>query len=75
MNSLVPEQFGFRKEIHTQNAAFHVVDILFKSINQRKHFGGIFCHLAKTSFYVNLELCLWPSFCKPQTLAFTCITV
>jgi hypothetical protein len=46
-NILVPEQFGFRKEISTENAAFKLTDSVLKSLNQKMHVGGIFCDLAK----------------------------
>jgi hypothetical protein len=46
-NILVPEQFGFRKGISTENATFNLTDSIFKSINQKIHVGGIFCGLAK----------------------------
>jgi hypothetical protein len=38
-NILVPEQFGFRKGMSTEDAAFKLTDVL-KSIKQKKHFGG-----------------------------------
>jgi hypothetical protein len=42
-NILVPEQFGFRKGITTNNAAFKLTDCILKSLNQKMHVGGIFC--------------------------------
>jgi hypothetical protein len=33
-NILVPEQFGFRKGISTENAAFKLTDSVLKSLNQ-----------------------------------------
>jgi hypothetical protein len=46
-NTLIPEQFGFRKGTCTQNAAFKLTVNVLKSINQKMHVGGIFCDLAK----------------------------
>jgi hypothetical protein len=42
-NILVPEQFGFRKCLSTENAAFKLTDNVLKAINQKMHVGGIFC--------------------------------
>jgi hypothetical protein len=36
-NILVPEQFGFRKGISTEMAAFKLTDSVFKYINQKMH--------------------------------------
>jgi hypothetical protein len=44
---LVLEQFGFRKGISTENAAFELTDSVLKSINQKIHISGIFCYLQK----------------------------
>jgi hypothetical protein len=44
---LVPEQFGFRQAIATENAAFKLTDKASKSIKQKIHVGVIFCDLAK----------------------------
>jgi hypothetical protein len=47
-NILVPEQFGFRKGISTENAAFKLTDNVLKSVNKKKmHVDGIFCDLVK----------------------------
>jgi hypothetical protein len=46
-NMLVPEQFGCRKGITTENAAFKLRDSILKSINKKMHVGGIFCDLAE----------------------------
>jgi hypothetical protein len=55
-NILVPEQFGFRKGISTENAAFKLTDGVLKSLNQKMHVGGIFCDLAKAFDCVNHEI-------------------
>jgi hypothetical protein len=46
-NILVPEQFGFRHGISTENAAFKLTDSILKYINQEMHVGEIFCDLTK----------------------------
>jgi len=58
-NILVTEQYGIRKEISTEDAAFGLTGSLFTSSNQKMHVGGIFCDLAKliawiiTFYYLN----------------------
>jgi len=44
-NILVIEQYGCRKGISTEAAAFTQTDRVFKSVNQKMHVGGIFCDL------------------------------
>jgi hypothetical protein len=41
-NTLVPEQFGFRQGISTENDASKLTDNVLKSINQKMHIGEIF---------------------------------
>jgi hypothetical protein len=46
-NILVPEQFGFRKDISIERVVFTLRNNILKLINRCKQTGGIFCHLAK----------------------------
>jgi hypothetical protein len=57
-NILVPEQFGFRKGISTENAAFKLTDCILKSLNQNMHIDGIFCDLAMAFDCVNHDILL-----------------
>jgi hypothetical protein len=57
-NILVPEQFGFRKGISPENAAFKLTDSALKSLNKKMHVGGIFCDLAKAFSCVSNEILL-----------------
>jgi hypothetical protein len=57
-NILVPEQFGFRREISTKNAAFKLTGCILKLLNQKVHVGGIFCDLAKAFDFVNHKMFL-----------------
>jgi hypothetical protein len=52
-NILVPEQYGFRKGISTEDSAFKLTDSVLKYIDQKKHVGGIFYDLAKAFDCVN----------------------
>jgi len=55
-NILVTELYGFRKGISIEDATFRVVNIVFKSNNQKMHVGGLFCDLAKALDTVNNEI-------------------
>jgi hypothetical protein len=52
-NILVPEEFGFRKGIFTENATFTPTESVLKSINPNVYAGGIFCDLGKAFECVN----------------------
>jgi hypothetical protein len=41
-NIIVPEQFGFRKGIFTENAIFKLTDNVSKSLIKKMHIGRIF---------------------------------
>ena len=57
-NIVVTEQYNFREEISTEDAAFRLTDIVFKSVYQKMHVGGIVCDLAKAFDGVNHEILL-----------------
>jgi hypothetical protein len=46
------------KRISTENAAFRLINSVFKYINQKMHVGGMFYDLAKTSDCTNHEILL-----------------
>jgi hypothetical protein len=55
---LVTEQYGFRKGISTEGAAFRLTGIVFNSLYQKMHVRGIFCDTPKAFGCVNLEILL-----------------
>jgi hypothetical protein len=55
---LVPEQYGFRKGISTEDATFKLTDSVLKYIDQKKHVRGIICDLAQAFDCVNHEILL-----------------
>jgi hypothetical protein len=57
-NILVPEQFGFRIGISTENVAFILTDCILKSLNPRMHVGRVFCELSKAFECINHEILL-----------------
>jgi len=57
-NILVTEQYGLRKGMSTEDAAFRLTDNVFRSINHKMHDRGIFCDLAKAFNCVIQEILL-----------------
>ena len=57
-NVLAPEQFGFRKGISTENAAYKLTDSTFDLLTKKKHVWGIFCDLFQMFDCVNHEILL-----------------
>jgi len=54
-NILVMEQYCFRKEISSEDAAFRQTDSVFKSVIKKIHVGGIFCDMTNAFDCVNHE--------------------
>jgi hypothetical protein len=52
-NILVTEQYGFRKGLSTQHAAYSLTNNTVTAWNNKYHVGRIFCDLTKTFDYVN----------------------
>jgi hypothetical protein len=46
-NILTTDQFGFRKGVHIENAAFSLTNNIITSLNQCQQVGGTFCDLTK----------------------------
>jgi hypothetical protein len=46
-------QFGFRKELHIDDAVFFLLNNIVTQLDERKHVGGIFCDLTKAFDCVN----------------------
>jgi hypothetical protein len=72
---LFTEQYGFRKEISTEDTAFTLSDSVVKSVNQTMRVGGIFCDLSKASDYINHETFLAKlHFCGIRGVSEDCFT-
>jgi hypothetical protein len=46
-NIAVPDQFGFRKSLSTDNATYKLIDRVFCAWNSKKYIVGVFCDLNK----------------------------
>jgi hypothetical protein len=55
---IVAEQFGFRKRMSTENAAFKLTDSVLKSFNKKMHVRRIFYDLAKAFDFINYKMLL-----------------
>jgi len=52
-NYLTTAEYGFRKEVHIENAVFSLLDRITTLLDKRQHVGGIFCDLTKAFDCVN----------------------
>ena len=52
-NILSAAQFGFRKDLHIDDAVFLLLNNIITQLDQRKQVGGIFCDLTKAFDCVN----------------------
>jgi hypothetical protein len=44
-NILVKEQYGFRTNLKTDNAIYHLTNKIFNALNNNLSIGGVFCDL------------------------------
>jgi hypothetical protein len=57
-NILTSAQFGFRKDVHMNNAIFSLLNNILSSLDYPKHVGRIFCDLSKAFDCVNHRILL-----------------
>jgi len=57
-NYLITVQYGFRKELHIENAVFSLLNRITTLLDKRQHVGGIFCALTKAFDCVNHNILL-----------------
>ena len=50
---LTPAQYGFRTNVHINDAIFNLLNNITHLLDQRKHVGGIFCDISKAFDCVN----------------------
>ena len=50
---LVKEQYGFRTNLKTDNATYHLTNEILNALNNNLLIGGIFCDLGKVFDCVN----------------------
>jgi hypothetical protein len=57
-NILTTAQFGFRKDVHIDDAVFSLLNNIITLLDQQKHVGGIFCDLTNAFDCVNHNIFL-----------------
>ena len=62
-NILAAEQFGFRKDVHIENAIFTLTDNILIALNRRQQVGGIICDLTKAFDCINHAVVLSKLYC------------
>lgn len=55
---LLPEQFGFRSGLSTEDAIYKLTNVILRAWNSKEYVSGIFCDIAKALDCVNHELLL-----------------
>ena len=55
INILATEQYGYRKDRSTEQAAYALINGILQTWNCKSQVAGIFCDLAKTLDCVNLN--------------------